>query len=330
MNLDTVYNCIGKYEMNVTRGYRYWCRRLMGMVIPMIKWTGLIDNLNSEEINMQLLINRQCGVYKDKNYGFVSVPGNAYGVGLYYQPTDYIYASPVTTKQGTLPNNKKLQINGKINADVAIIWASRIDRVSYAGFGAGYGGSILMEQCRRYAKMIAGVETSIDKASINARQNTLNAANNDLVKASIDEVYAQLSEGEYATITDKGIIDNFHTFPMMYAHGALTELIATRDSLIQQFIRSIGIAQAYDKKERMITGEVDTQKTASSCMIADIVEEQKRGAEMVNNVFGLSISCELNPEIYVDLNEPEESLTKREDEKKDGNNDESVRISTDK
>lgn len=307
MNLDSVYNCIGKYEMNVTRGYRYWCRRLMGMVIPMIRWSGLVDNLDAEEINMQLLVNRQCGVYKDKNYGYVSVPGNAYGVGLYYQPTDYVYASPVTTKQGTLPNNKFLRVNGKINADVGIIWASRVDRVSYAGFGVGYGGSILMEQCRRYAKMIAGVETSIDKAAINARQNTLNAANNDLVKASIDEVYAQLSEGEYATITDKGIIDNFHTFPMVYAHGALTELIATRDSLIQQFIRSIGIAQVYDKKERIITGEVDTQKTASSCMIADILEEQQRGAENVNKLFGLNLACALNPDIYIDLHDnPEE------------------------
>ena len=61
-----------------------------------------------------------------------------------------------------------------------------------------------------------------------------------------------------------------------------------------------------DKKERKITSEINVQNILESSVIEDMLNVRQRAVEQINEVFGLNVSVEVNPD-YLSSNDEDES-----------------------
>lgn len=68
------------------------------------------------------------------------------------------------------------------------------------------------------------------------------------------------------------------------------------------FYNDIGIRYNKDKKERMITNEVESDSQRLLININDMLECRREAVETINETFGLNISVKLSNEV-IDVNE---------------------------
>lgn len=76
----------------------------------------------------------------------------------------------------------------------------------------------------------------------------------------------------------------------------------------------LGIDNArVDKKERLLTNEVEANNEIQSHSIYTLLETRQRACEEINTMFGLNVSVELNPELYANP-DPETPPPKKQEE----------------
>lgn len=110
-------------------------------------------------------------------------------------------------------------------------------------------------------------------------------------------------------------------------------LIETHQYILAQFYNEIGIAGNWNmKRERVNTAETELMTGSLDVNIKLIEEEIKKGIDKVNQLFGTSITFEIDPEVITSTeeelasieesipanNSTEESSTEEEEPPKDG------------
>ena len=266
------------YPVNkVAKGYKYWLNSLTEKCMGMFSYTGLPDSLPAEEIERRLMLNGYAGIFKHATCGMVTAWGGMSGQDMYYHPTHFIYAQPVL-HSATL----------KIHDTVAIIYNSDVDQSAQIG---------LSELIRRYARMLADIDSSINIVVVNLRAMNMCVADNDTVAKSVDAVMAKIQQGNFATINQASIMDSFKTFPFSdNRNSAINELLLARESMLKAFYREIGVKSAISKKERLITDEVASDDQLLYINLADMLRWRKKGIAEVNKLFATSITVEISSE----------------------------------
>ena len=284
---------------NVAKGYKYWIRTLTEKCFGMFVYTGLPDTLPDYEIERRLIQTGYCAVFKAKQesyvQGLVTSYGGLSGIDYYYKPTKFVYAQPVLGSA-----------NLEIHKDVVIIYNSQVDILDTSG---------LLSLIQRYARMLADIDSSINIYTVNTRAMTINVANNQKTATAMDEVMKKLRAGDYSTMNEASILENIRTLATApNTNNVLTELLVTRESMLRAFYREIGVKSAIQKKERMITDEVESDNQMLLINQADMLNFRKIGIEEINKVFGTTITVSIAPE-YQPITETD---TKAE---KENNND---------
>ena len=295
-----------QYPVNrVPVGVQWWTRKLLQQCFGVFDYTGLPDSLAAEELEKRILTGFGA-VFQHPTFGLVTAFGSLYGVNEYDHATSFIYAQPVLGS-GTLT----------IGKDVAIIYNDSSDMTS--GHPAG-----LMELIRRYARLLADIDSSINILTVNARQSSWDVAKSDAVAKSIEAARTKMRAGEYGTISDVGLFENFHTFPAVAANAvSMSDLLNARDALIRSFLSELGIKNAARKAERMLTDEVAADDDLLLANVQDMLEARQKGVDQVNRLFGTNISVRLGHRSMIEPAEASESpMNENQDEKEEPNDDE--------
>lgn len=218
-------------------------------------------------------------IFKTAKYGIVPQISTPTGKrGLFLEPTEMMVSQPLV---------KQTSVIGK---DVEVIhltpdWCGIWDIIEHWGL------------------RLSMAFTSLDVALINCRAAVLAAGKNKSATETIKALYEKLSAGESLLIYDKAMkndsldpdADPLWTLALDVKNNYIVgDLLRDIQTIVEQFDREIGIAAIGEKKERMITDEVDQLKADSVARSECWFECLSRSYDRVNALFPeLDLSFEM-------------------------------------
>lgn len=225
------------------------------------------------------------GVVKTPEYGIIPQICTFSGYGLYLQPVKMLVNQPLVEFDGTIGEDCELiQLCG----DYRGVW----DIVEH------------------YAIRLSIAITSLDCALMNERISFLAAAKSKQASETLKFLYEKISAGEPFAVYDKAIktdsldenSDPIWTFSHDVASQYISDkLLADIDTILMQFDREIGIAAVGEKKERMLTDEVNLQQDDACARASTWFENLSDSFDLVNELFpelDLSFTMKYGGETY--------------------------------
>ena len=277
-----------------SRSYAYWCRSLFERIKSVIDIEGLPESVTdihgAVDLLYYILILRGYGLFTDKieNYGLIFQPCTLWGYNLYYSPKIATVANAVFNTSYELEIGKDCEVL-KLTED-------------YHGLG-----DIIV----RYAEKLANIDSAIDQAINNSKLAYVGYSKNkagaealklimDKVQSGEPTVYMKKKEAIPLPDIKQGTGDSESPLafvPVIDVKGnyILTDLIADQQSILRNFDTEIGIPSVpYQKKERMVTDEANSQRIDSQARANEWIECLNSSAELVNKLYGLNISAKLH------------------------------------
>lgn len=222
----------------------------------------------------------RCGsiaVIYTNEYGWVAQPYGIVKLNLYYNPAEITVFNQFfrTDKTGIIG----------VNAEIIHLFDD------YFGFD---------DLVTRYAEILAQIDRSINVNLMNSNVAMFFPARSKKQADEIKEAYALATTGVPFVTINKDVMGDDQIEPMLgnvknnYIVDALLE---ARRNIINQFLTEVGIANANtDKKERLITDEVNQNNDETKAIIAVVYDNLKKCFDKVNQISGLSLNVELRKE----------------------------------
>lgn len=261
---------------------RFFSKYLLQTAISVFKW-NLPETWNRDYFLYVLYLWGFIGVVNTDKFGVICQAGAPYGYDVYYQPTHIVISNPLI-KGSLMP---------RIGIDCEVFklqpnWGNISDMVNF------------------YADMMALCAESAGINLLNSHLANVFPAADKKQAESYKKLYDKVAGGEPATVIDKTLFRDDGTIAWDVFQQNLKENYITTDLLSDlikirnMFCTEIGIpaTQNSEKKERLITDEVNKNniETMSRCELW--LDSLKRSAEKVNGMFGTNVTVDWrnNPE----------------------------------
>lgn len=258
-----------------TRITRYFQRYFLQKAISVFKWS--IPDWWAENFLLYCLY---CwgyvAVFNTDKFGVIFQPCGLSGYDVFYRPTTAVIANPL------LSGN----LRPRIGTECELL---RLQ--------PDYGG--LFDIVTHYAELMA---ISVETLTINLFNSKLSYvffAQNDASAKSFKKLYDQLASGNPAAVIDKSLLtpDGSPNWQLLLQNVGqnyiVDKVLSDMRKIEAMFDTDIGIPNANtDKRERLITDEVNSNniETLSKCSLW--LEELKKSCKAVNTMFGINISVD--------------------------------------
>lgn len=208
----------------------------------------------------------------DTGVGVIPLKCGTTGIGVFEQPTEVIIANPV------LGNMRRT-----IDVDCALI------KLQYNYQGCGW-------MINRYATLLAMCDSSISVNLMNSKVAYVFKAASKAQAATLETMYDQVSCGKPATfVGENGALnnENFFTFPVKENFVA-NDIQLLKRKIVDEFLTDIGINNANtDKKERLITDEVNANNNEVNANIQHWYDNISDGIKRANTMYNLNLSVKI-------------------------------------
>lgn len=216
------------------------------------------------------------GVVETDKFGVICQAGALYGYDVFYQPTNLVISNPLL--RGTL--------QPRIGTDCTVFklqpdWGGIGDLVNY------------------YADMMALCAETAGVNLLNSHLSFIFPAKNKQSAESYKKLFDKVSGGEPCVVIDSSLYtedgrQTWAPFQQQVKQSYITDMVLSDMRKIEaMFDTDIGIPNAnLDKKERLITDEVNANniETVSRCELW--LEQLKKSAEQTNAMFGTDITVD--------------------------------------
>lgn len=264
---------------SVLKGVRYYQNFLLSKCQNLFIYTDLPDTLPAWEIEKNLIIKGNGCVVKKNGELYIPFTGSVFGFDEYYVPNRFTYAQPVLGS-GTVKDGE----------DGAILWNMEIDKVDY-------NRSVLFETIQRYSRMLADLESTYASILVAQRAGRVGIASTSQVAKSVDDVMSKLELGECKTIINTtSLMDTFKPLSFMPT-GSIMEFTTVRDYLLNCFYNEIGFQTLEEKRERMITSELETETHLLNNNIHRMYMMRLENVIKINKIFGTNITVKMYNEV---------------------------------
>ena len=216
-------------------------------------------------------------VFDTEKYGVIAQGGTPAGIGLYYNPVEYLVANPLLSYLPRLQIGKDCELV-RLNADWGGVW----DLIGY------------------YAEKMALVSESLDINLLNTRASFIFFATDKQQAETYKKMYDRIASGEPMAVIDRKLF-NEDGKPMweMFTQDLKStyigeELLADLHRIENLFNTEIGIPNAnYEKSERLITDEVNANNDETKAKALLWLENIQDGFRRVNERYGLDCSVKM-------------------------------------
>ncbi len=254
---------------------RYFRRYLLMKAISVFKWK-LPDNWDSDYFLYNLYCRGYVAVVNTDKFGIIPQHCGLGGYGVFYQPTYAIISNPLLS--GILMPKLGIQTELiKLNHD--------------------YGG--ILDIINYYGDLMALSAETAGTNLLNCKLAYVFAVGSKASAESVKKLYDQIASGEPMSVFDKSLLTDDGKLPMQMFNQNLKQTYIAGDVLSDMrkyeddFLTLIGIPNANtDKKERLITDEVNSNNIEVKCLADEWLENLKISCNKVNNMFGTSISVD--------------------------------------
>lgn len=291
-NIDKLYDVA-----DVTLGFSYWFWKLLNFYLTIFKYEGLPDSLPQREIESNLLLTGHDIIFDYKG-DLVTTSTSIYGFDKYYNPTECTYANVVMqSKNLSIGDNCEIIYNSSLKDNVLYIKSD----------------SSMSTFIKRYARLLADVESSLDIYMVNARLTSYPVASNDTVAKSIKLFFKKLKAGRNTVISDDAIIQQFRNVDVNRSSikDGINDWLIARDKILEMFFRDIGVKFYNPKKAQVSEDELQVNNQMLVISLDDMLQERRRGLDRVNKLYGTNITVDISDSFKIDT-EVNEYVTSEE------------------
>lgn len=254
---------------------RYYQRYLLQKALSVFKW-NLPEKWSADYFLYTLYCRGYIAIIETDKFGVIPQGGALYGYDVFYQPTNIIVSNPLL--RGI--------IQPRIGTECAVIKLQ-----------PDFGG--IMDIVTYYADMMAVCSEAVAVNVMNSKLSYVFSAKNKPQAESYKKMFDDVASGELAVVIDKNLFDDegkpcWQPFNNNVKESYIaTDILSDMRKIEAMFDTDIGIPSANtDKKERLITDEVNANnvETASKCEVW--LETLKKGIAVANNLFGLTLAVD--------------------------------------
>lgn len=251
----------------------FYTRYLLQKVISVFEFTGLPETWADNYFKYVLFGQGVIAVINTDRYGVICQNCGLSGYNVFYQPTTVTIANP------HLPGFKTLTIG----EDCEIIKL----QPNYSG---------VMDLVTTYADLMALALETTGANLLNSKLSYVFFADSKTARESFKKLYDRLASGEPMRVIDKNLIredgqPSWQLFTQNVGANYVTgELLNDMKTIEDQFNTIVGIPNANtQKRERMITDEVNANNVDTQSRINLWLETMQKDIDKVNRMFGLDI-----------------------------------------
>lgn len=255
--------------------FRYFLQKVTSAII--------IDNFPREwewDYFMDVLILAgHIGVINTRRFGVIPQQCNPYGYNVFYHPTNIIVTNPVFSASD--------QTDFVIGDDCEVITLTPDWR--------GCGDII-----NAYAQRCALVWSDVDVAGALSKMGYVFAAKDKAVAETYKAMFDDIMCGKLGVVTGAKLFDeNSNAMYQLFDNDVSKNFsivvngIDAVAKLIQRFDEEIGLPTVQEKKERLISSEVETRLPSIMSKIELWVDCINRSLEKVNRMFGYTMKARL-------------------------------------
>lgn len=259
---------------------RFFKRYLLQEAFSVFKW-NMPEKWDKNYFLYVLYVIGYIGVLETDAFGVIPQHCGLGGYNVFYQPKYMIITNPLFSKTFQ-PEIGKECVCLKLQPDYIGLY----DIVDY------YGD--LMALCAE----TTGVNL------LNSKLSFVFGAENKASADSVKKLYDSYASGQPATFIDKSLFDDegklrVALFNQDVGNNFIADkLLETMRKIRCQFLTDIGIPNANtDKRERLITDEVNQNNFETKAKCAVWLEELQKGCEAVRNMFGIELSVDWRDEL---------------------------------
>lgn len=284
-NYGGIYNAPPNLNNSPNFSMDYWSRSLFQRLTALIDFEGLPEagegqyGWDKDALKYGLYMIGYMAVFRSATYGIVPQPGRVTGYGLQYQPSGVMVATPYFQLTEPL----------KLGVDAELIKLTP----DYTG---------IFDIVTKYAAELKEIDTSIRSAARNSRLAYALVAASDKSARTLQAIRERIINGDDVIIDERVMRDkaNPETPPWfefdqdLKKNYILGDLLDARRTTLVDFYREIGVRMLDDKKERMLTAEVDAGNAETFIRSEVWIETLKDSCEKVNKMFDTSITPIIN------------------------------------
>jgi len=276
----------------------YWSRSLLQRLTALIDFENLPERSENQygwdkdALKYGLFMIGFLAVFRSRTYGVVPQPGTLTGYSLQYQPSGVMVATPYFQFERPLTLGVEAELI-KLAPD-------------YTG---------VYDIITKYAAELKEIDTSIKSAARNSRLAYALIAAGDKGARTMKAIREKIINGDDVIIDEKVMRNKqdptappwFEFDRELKSNYILGDLLDARRTTLVDFYREIGVRMLDDKKERMITSEVDAGNAETFIRSEVWIETLKESCQKVNDMFGTNITPIINRPDMAE-NRPSESI----------------------
>ena len=282
MNLPVNYEFINQYNAmrspstvhcRNTALVEYYTRYLFQKVISVFEFENLPEEWADNYFKYVLFGYGVIAVIYTDKYGVICQDCGLSGFDVFYQPTRCIIANP------HLPGLKEFKIHE--NCEIIKLQPD-------------YGS--VMDLVTTYADLMALALETTGANLLNSKLSYVFFAENKTAAESFKKLYDSVASGEPMAVIDKNLLledgtPAWQIFTQNVGQNYITDrLLNDMKTLEDQFNTVIGVPNANtQKRERMITDEVNANNVDTQCRVNLWLETMNKDIEQVNKMFGTDI-----------------------------------------
>lgn len=266
--------------------YIDYLERMKKICLSMFEWQNLPESMNARFIEMCLFYNGQCAFLYDENYGYINTMASDGGyINLYGLPTEIICYSYRYNQRRSL----YMQDTGEEKDKECILVMNNYERYPTTA-------SISL-----FAYRLAEAQRTAD-VNIKAQRTPVLITTDQKQYFTLKKMYEEYDGNTPAIFADKNLVnpDSLKAIKTDAPYIAQNIMDYKRE-IWNEFLTFMGISNLSEKRERMISNEVDSNNELVNLNLQALLIPRKEACRQFNEKFGLMGEKAIDVKIRSDL-----------------------------
>lgn len=289
--------------------YIDYLERMKKICLSMFEWQNLPPSMNARFIEMCLYYNGQAALLYDNNYGYINTMAADGGyINIYGLPTEVIcYSYRFNQRRGLYTID-----SGEEKGEECILVMNNFERIP------------TQATVTLFAYRLAEAQRTAD-VNIKSQRTPLLITTDQRQYFTLKKMYEEYDGNTPAIFADKNIITPDALKAMKTdAPFIANDIMEYKREIWNEFLTFIGISNLNEKRERMISNEIDSNNELINLNLQALLIPRKEACRQFNEKYGLmgekAIDVKVRSDLY-NIVKQFESITsdyeteKREEEK---------------
>lgn len=263
-------------RLNLWDIFQNYFQQFQSIGTNLFSYEGITKDL-AREIEFRLFMWGRVGLVK-RDGELVAVTATPNGQNIYNEPTGFSFAfgGGLMDSNNQTPEYREIGKDGVLGRNTFTFYPTAAT-------------------CEQYALMLAHTDVSIMSELVNGRFCDVIKAHNNSDAETAAKFTNDLYNGKLSFIRDNAEEIEIDRASRSVSH--LRELIDTKDRLLRDFYNIFGISKAAEKRERMITEEVEANEKMLNFNLKDMLEMRVKMCEEIGKVFNITVTVKSHTDI---------------------------------